>query len=334
MFLHVIGQKNRIAVNKVAVALHGYNMVLAGILQRHKIGEQGSLAHNEFCVAVVSGVQKPDQRLDIRGGKGSRSAHGNAVRCAPSVRLVNALRLGSAGSVDEEIFNLAGDRLCKHINDPAFKRRNAHCHNGIGNLNQLHDLVPAQGYGGKGIGGGSDCGVLGVNSRIVVRAFHNELHRAFNVKKGNFIQHRRKFLYLADNLVRGLRRHNLRARAAGVRIGALLRVGKGKAAKVFQPRGTIFGRAVRIFRIGVTLFLLPERTDRNATALRDIIQNAVALLGGGNQSGALFGKLLRFILQRVDFLGFHSVAALFDLLLDSRKAGFNLFNSHCVKPPS
>ena len=334
MFLHVVGQKNRIAVNKIAVALHGYNMVLAVILQRHKISEQGSLAHNEFCVAVVSGVQKPDQRLDVRGGKGSRSAYGNAVRCAPSVRLVNALRLGSACAVDEEIFNLAGDCFRKHINDPAFKRRNAHCHNGIGNLNQLHDLVPAQCNGGKGVGGGRDCGIFGMDRRVVVRAFDNELHRAFDVKKGNFIQHRRKFLYLADNLVCGLRRHNLRARAAGVRIRALLRVGKGKAAKVFQPRGTVFGRAEGIVRIGVILFLFSEGTDRNAAALRDIVKNAVALLCGGNQPGALFGKLLCFFLQRVDFLGFHSVAALFDLLLDSRKAGFNLFNSHCVKPPS
>ena len=172
-----------------------------------------------------------------------------------------------------------------------------------------------------------------MDRRIVVRTLNGELHRAFDVQKGNFVQHRCKFLYLADNLVRGLCRHNLRARAAGIRVCALLCVGKRKAAKVFQPRGTVFGRTEGIVRIGVVLFLL-EGAGNNARALCDIVQNAVALLCGGNQSGALFGKLFCFLLQRVDFLGFHSVAALFDLLLDSRKAGFNLFNSHCVKPPS
>ena len=159
----------------------------------------------------------------------------------------------------------------------------------------------------------------------VVRAFDRELYSALDVQKGNFIQHRRKRLYLADNLVRGLRRDNLRTRAAGVAECALLCVVQRKAANVFQPRGTIFGR---------TEVVLLEGTGNNARALRDIVKNAVALLGGGNQSGALFGKLCGFLLQRVNLCGGHSVAALFDLLLDSRKAGFDFFNSHCVKPPS
>ena len=90
-------------------------------------------------------------------------------------------------------------------------------------------------------------------------------------------------------------------------------------------------RAGRGFAVAVVLL---EGTGNNARALRDIVKNAVALLGGGNQSGALFGKLCGFLLQRVNLCGGHSVAALFDLLLDSRKAGFDFFNSHCVKPPS
>ena len=335
MIRDVIGQKNGIAVHEVRVVLNGYNVVLAVVLQRHKVGEQGFLVHNELAVTVIAGRQKPDQRLHVCGGKRVRLCNGNAVGRAPSVRVFNALRLGRTRAVDKQIFDFAGDSFRQHIDDPAFKRGNAHSHYSIGNLNQLDDLITGKGNGGQRVSGGGNACVLGVDRGGVVRAFDRELYSALDVQKSNFIQHRRKRLYLADNLVRGLRRDNLRARAAGVAECALLCVVQRKAANVFQPRGTIFGRTEGIIGRGVVVaVVLLEGTGNNARALRDIVKNAVALLGGGNQSGALFGKLGGFLLQRVNLCGGHSVAALFDLLLDSRKAGFDFFNSHCVKPPS
>ena len=114
----------------------------------------------------------------------------------------------------------------------------------------------------------------------VVRAFDRELYSALDVQKGNFIQHRRKRLYLADNLVRGLRRDNLRTRAAGVAECALLCVVQRKAADVFQPRGTIFGRTEGIIGRGVVVaVVLLEGTGNNAAPFA-ILSRAVALRCG------------------------------------------------------